>query len=693
MQIKRPLRPLWRAMNPAWVSGVRAAERSAIRLKAAPAKWLRAEWPRQRPPTADQASHARQARKPDLRIAIVAVNYNTAEHLAHMLFSLYRILGRDQFCRVVVVDNASTDSSVGLLSALRDAGLVDVIFNRRQRYHGPALNQAMNHLARLARQAIAAGEKPIDYVWVLDSDTVVLRRDAVSDALSAAVATRAGLLGQVQYQEMPEGYAHVSSVLIDPAQVWRRRIATFYESGTPAEGLHTSLRRAGVPIVNFPYRSANYVLHLGSRTLRSIRQQADAVNRYYDWACEGDLFSFHDNPQGQPIYDRFLEAFRTEVPVLEPARLVAACSAGPRIDLGLTQAQAISAGKQDDLPSTSRNLRDGLAKPSSSRAELVSAIIPTYNYGRFVCEAVDSALAQSYPSMEVIVVDDGSTDDTRQRLADYGSRIRYVWQSNSGLSAARNTGIREARGDWVAFLDADDVWHRDKTARQLAAARTLGQPALIGSRGVDALPAELPAEPTVRWLGVSDFLLSLPVGPSGTIVRREAFGTAGLFDESLRSVEDRDMWLRLAARFPAVEVDCPCWWYRTHAGQMHRHAARMAANYRAVLEGFFERHAQFVPLRALGLSYMEADLAWSYYLEGDRGAALAGLLRSLWLHPAAYLGPQGREPWWRSKHLARYLLGARTLSALRPRRAGRPSQSPVNIAADTHLQGASHGRA
>jgi glycosyltransferase involved in cell wall biosynthesis len=289
-------------------------------------------------------------------------------------------------------------------------------------------------------------------------------------------------------------------------------------------------------------------------------------------------------------------------------------------------------------------------------AELVSAVIPAYNYGQFVCEAVDSALEQSYPAMEVIVVDDGSTDDTRQRLAAYGSRIRYVWQSNSGLSAARNTGIREAHGAWVAFLDADDVWHRDKTARQLAAARAIGQPALIGSRGADTLPIELPAKPEARSLTVCDFLLALPMGPSGTIVRREAFDVVGFFDESLRSVEDRDMWLRLAARCPAAAVDCSCWWYRTHAGQMHRHAARMAANYRAVLEGFFARHAQFAPLRAMGLSYMEADLAWSYYLEGDRRAAVARLLRSLWLHPARYVGPQGRGPWWRSKHLVRYLL-------------------------------------
>jgi hypothetical protein len=341
-QIKRPLRPVWRAVNPAWMSGVRAAERGAIRLKAAPAKWLRPDWPRRHALGAFATDDAFRGPSGSGNVAIVAVNYNTAEHLAHLLFSLFRILGRDQFCRVVVVDNASTDASVELLTALRDAGLVDAILNRRQRYHGPALNQAMNHLTRLARRTSAAADRgqPIDYTWVLDSDTVVLRADSVQDAVRAAVATRAGLLGQVQYQEMPEGYAHVSSVLIDPARVWRRRIAPFYESGTPAEGLHASLRRAGVPIVDFPYRSANYVLHLGSRTLRSIRRQADAVNRYYDWACDGELFSFHDNPAGQAIYDRFLGAFREEVPSLDPARLVAACSAGPLLDLGLSNNRA-----------------------------------------------------------------------------------------------------------------------------------------------------------------------------------------------------------------------------------------------------------------------------------------------------------------------------------------------------------------
>src|SRR5688500_9583140 len=100
---------------------------------------------------------------------------------------------------------------------------------------------------------------------------------------------------------------------------------------------------------------------------------------------------------------------------------------------------------------------------------LVSVVIPAYNYGHFVTEAVASALNQTHPHVEVIVVDDGSTDGTADILKPFGSRIRYIYQPNRGLSAARNTGIRAARGEWVAFLDADDLWHPSKTETQLSA--------------------------------------------------------------------------------------------------------------------------------------------------------------------------------------------------------------------------------
>ena len=222
----------------------------------------------------------------------------------------------------------------------------------------------------------------------------------------------------------------------------------------------------------------------------------------------------------------------------------------------------------------------------TAERELVSVVIPCYNYGRFVAEAIECALNQTWQPLEVIVVDDGSTDDTRQRLAPYLDRIRYVYQDNKGLSAARNTGIRHARGDWVALLDADDLWHPRKTERQLGVAGIDASVGLVGSPTCSEMPAELPDAPATREIGVHDFFFGVPVTGSSTLIRRNAFDLVGGFDETLTSVEDRDMWLRLAVAVRALQVSTPCWRYRDHSGQMSRNAQRMFANYLRVLTDF-----------------------------------------------------------------------------------------------------------
>jgi glycosyltransferase involved in cell wall biosynthesis len=297
----------------------------------------------------------------------------------------------------------------------------------------------------------------------------------------------------------------------------------------------------------------------------------------------------------------------------------------------------------------------------------VSVVIPTYNYGRFVASAVESALAQRWAGqMEVIVVDDGSTDDTAERLAPFGDRIRYIRQRNQGLPAARNTGIRNARYEWIALLDSDDVWHPDKTRVQLEAVD--GNPA-VGFVGTPDLPiadpaTRLPRARDVRELGVRDFLVGTPLGPSSTMIRRRCFDKAGLFDETLRSVEDRDMWLRLAACVRGLQVKSPCWMYREHGGQMSKKAQRMFDYYKLVLDKFFREHPDEADLRRLAYGYMYLDASICFFDEGARLRSLGFLARSVAHWPGPFRG-EPRRPFRRARFFVQVALGDRLFGSLR----------------------------
>lgn len=288
----------------------------------------------------------------------------------------------------------------------------------------------------------------------------------------------------------------------------------------------------------------------------------------------------------------------------------------------------------------------------------VSVVIPAFNYGRFVTEAVDSVLRQTLPVGEVIVVDDGSTDDTRGRLSQYGARVKYVYQQNRGLSAARNTGIREAASDWIAFLDADDLWHPAKLEREFHAVSRLDGIRFFGSARAAELPGRLPSDARARRLSVRDFLCWMPLSGSSAVVHRTCFAEIGGFDEELRSVEDRDMWLRLVSRYPSAAVDAESWWYREHPQQMNRNAGRMHENYVRVLTRFFRNHPQPRQIERIGWAFLYYDSSYSHFSEGARRAALGFLVRSLWLYPRALTDDAGRRH-VRMKLLARLVLGER----------------------------------
>ncbi|NBR86017.1 MAG: glycosyltransferase family 2 protein [Verrucomicrobia bacterium] len=185
----------------------------------------------------------------------------------------------------------------------------------------------------------------------------------------------------------------------------------------------------------------------------------------------------------------------------------------------------------------------------------VSVVIPAYNYARFLPSAVESCLKQDYPNFEVVVVDDGSKDNTREVMANYGPPVRYVHQANAGLSAARNTGIREARFDYVAFLDADDLLLPTHLSDSMAAfAKLPPDYALVACDDqlvdVDEKPLPFAVHVPVlpREITVKDILMRTRFSPTGAVACKEVFALCGGFDTTLRSTEDRDMWIRIAAR-------------------------------------------------------------------------------------------------------------------------------------------------
>lgn len=184
----------------------------------------------------------------------------------------------------------------------------------------------------------------------------------------------------------------------------------------------------------------------------------------------------------------------------------------------------------------------------------VSVVIPTYNAAWCVGRAIDSVLAQSWQDLELIVVDDGSTDGTAGVLQGYGDRILRIDQSNAGMSAARNAGIGAARGRYIAFLDADDRWLPDKLARQVP---LLEQRFDLAFCSVCARLEDRDGRTVGEWGCAAGDDASLPEifanhatiagGASSVLARSEIVKRLGGFDATLRGAEDTDLWVRLAA--------------------------------------------------------------------------------------------------------------------------------------------------
>jgi glycosyltransferase involved in cell wall biosynthesis len=184
---------------------------------------------------------------------------------------------------------------------------------------------------------------------------------------------------------------------------------------------------------------------------------------------------------------------------------------------------------------------------------LISCIIGVYNGERYLREALDSILAQTYRPLEIIVADDGSTDSTAEVVAGYGKKVRYLWQPNAGPAAARNLGICRAPGDFIAFLDADDVWHPEKLTRQMACFEARPELELCVTHIQNFWIPEL-HEKEARF---RDHRISQPAPGYLTqtlVARRALFDTVGYFNSALKHGGDTDWFMRAAEHGAVMEL-------------------------------------------------------------------------------------------------------------------------------------------
>jgi glycosyltransferase involved in cell wall biosynthesis len=234
---------------------------------------------------------------------------------------------------------------------------------------------------------------------------------------------------------------------------------------------------------------------------------------------------------------------------------------------------------------------------------LVSVIIPTYNSSRFLTEAVSSVLAQTFSDFEILVIDDGSTDETQDVMRQYGSPVRCIHQQNSGVAVARNRGITESRGRYVAFLDADDTWLPDKLELQMNALSSDSGAGFCYSAFTvvdsDLNPVRLNHSKR-HGSALEDLLLrGNVVGSICTVLcERALFDKLGGFDAGLSQCADWDMWVRMAAHTEFTYIDEPLVTYRHHNSMMSRNAALLESDSLRVLEKGFAAPGLSDSLRA-----------------------------------------------------------------------------------------------
>lgn len=288
---------------------------------------------------------------------------------------------------------------------------------------------------------------------------------------------------------------------------------------------------------------------------------------------------------------------------------------------------------------------------------VVSIIIPTHNCELYIAETIASVLNQSFKDIELIVVDDGSTDATRDIVASYGQPVRLVTQANAGVCVARNRGICEASGKYICLMDHDDYWFPHKLARQINILEQQPDTGVVYSSFIlwhrDENSGQFPSpdnfdlntypddtDPEFSGWIYHQFLIDCWMLTSTAMFRAEIFDTCGLFDESLPYSEDWDLWLRISRNYPFVQLRRPTTLYRQHAHQGNR--VNRPIDYRTRLLtqavsqwGFCSRDGRCVPRNTFNrkLATYHAEFALGHLRAGNKKQAVSAFWKSWMTYP------------------------------------------------------------
>lgn len=290
---------------------------------------------------------------------------------------------------------------------------------------------------------------------------------------------------------------------------------------------------------------------------------------------------------------------------------------------------------------------------------LVSTVIATYNMDAYLPLAIRSVLDQTYGHVEVLIVDDGSTDSTGEVVKPFleDPRVRYLYQENKGQAAAKNHGVREARGEYVAFLDADDLWAHDKLELQL--------PVFLGSENVGVVYSRyIQIDEAGKEAGISqnEFFRGRVSGPllvfnfigfGTSVVKKECFDRLGYFREDLGMGIDYDLWLRFSTQYEFDYVDRPLLYYRLWSGQMSNNCRRRYINGIEIMKSFLREFPDVVDNDKENEAWAHTYTGYGECLrnvDGRIGAAFRLYVLAL-SHKPAYL------PAW--KCMAKAILGVR----------------------------------